>query len=574
MDLYKRVLGYLSPYKKEFIIASVFMVIISATSGGAALIIQPILDDIFMKKDSDMLAILPIGIIVIYLARGLGRYFASSIMQTIGQSAVRDLRNNLFDNLQKLSFSFYSKNKTGAIISRITNDVQMIQDAVSIVVYEIVRESLTMVALLCVVFYRDPYLAAISLLVIPFSGALIGRLGRSLRSIATESQARMADMNSMLVETFGGIRIVQAFGMEKYETERFAKANEKYFDTIKRTIRINELSSPLMEFIGAFGIAAIIYYGGSQVIAGKSSVGTFFSFITALFMLYQPISKLSRANNKIQQAMASAKRIFELIDTPKDITDKENAIEKKDFQKSIVFDHVSFSYEAENVLSDISLTINKGEVVALVGSSGAGKSTLVNLLPRFFDVTEGSIKIDGIDIRDMTVKSLRAKTGIVTQEIFLFADSIANNIAYGHTTIDKTKITDAARSAYADDFINELPEKYETTIGERGVKLSGGQRQRISIARAIMKNPELLILDEATSALDSESERMVQQALSNLMRERTVLVIAHRLSTIKHADKIVVIEKGRIIDTGRHDELLDKCTIYQKLCRLQFDIES
>ncbi|VAX21505.1 Efflux ABC transporter, permease/ATP-binding protein [hydrothermal vent metagenome] len=571
MNLYKRLLSYLKPYRGKFALASVCMLFVSASAGAAALIIQPILDDIFISKDEKMLNLLPVGVVAIYFVRGVGRYFASSIMQVIGQFAVRDIRDGLFVHLQKLSLKFYLSRQTGKLISRITNDVQVIQDAVSIVVYDLMRESLTMIVLLGVVFYRDWKLALVSILIIPFSAALIGRLGRSLRVISKESQERMADLTALLYETFAGIRVVQAFGMEGYEIERFKKANNRYFDTIRRTIRVNELSSPLLEFIGAFGIAAIIWYGGSRVIDGGTTVGAFFSFLTALFMLYAPIAKLSRSNNKVQQAMAAARRIFDLMDTTVDIKDKQNAVELSALNSGIEFRNVSFEYEpGTKVLDDVSLDIKRGSIVAFVGTSGAGKTTLVNLIPRFFDVSGGAILYDGIDLRDASIASLRKHIGIVTQEIFLFHDTIRANILYGSSKAGDGAVEKAAKRAFAHEFIMELPNQYETMTGERGVKLSGGQRQRISIARAIMKDPAILILDEATSALDTESEKMVQKAVTNLMTGRTTFVIAHRLSTILNADIIVTLDKGKIVETGRHKELLDRKGYYHRLFTLQF----
>ncbi|VAX19444.1 Efflux ABC transporter, permease/ATP-binding protein [hydrothermal vent metagenome] len=571
MNLYSRLLSYLKPYKTKFFLASACMILVSASSGAAAIIIQPILDEIFMKKDMAMLTILPAGVALIYLVRGFGRYYASSLMQVIGQQAVRDIRDKLFGHLQALSLRFYSSKQTGQLMSRITNDVQVIQDSVSIVVYDFLRESLTMIVLLGVVFYRDFELALVAALVIPFSGIFIGKLGRRLRVVSKESQEKMAELNSMLLENFTGIRVVQAFGMEEYEINKFKKGNQAYFETIKRMIKINELSSPLLEFIGAIGIAAIIWYGGGQVIEGKTTIGAFFSFLTALFMLYAPISKLSRVYNKIQQALAAAQRIFDLIDTPSLITDKPDAVALKPLERGVDIIGVTFEYDpGKPVLHDIDLHVDKGEALAFVGASGAGKTTLINLIPRFFEVGKGAILFDGHDIRDVTIKSLRGQIGIVTQEIFLFHDTIRNNIAYGHTEAKIEEVQRAAKAAYAHEFIMKMPEGYDTFIGERGIKLSGGQRQRISIARAIMKDPPVLILDEATSALDTESELMVQKAMSNLITGRTTFVIAHRLSTILNADKIVVLDKGKVIETGAHEELMNQNGYYRRLFELQY----
>jgi len=571
MNLYSRLLSYLKPYKTKFFLASACMILVSASSGAAAIIIQPILDEIFMKRDTDMLTILPAGVVLIYLVRGFGRYYASSLMQVIGQQAVRDIRDRLFGHLQALSLRFYSSKQTGQLMSRITNDVQVIQDSVSIVVYDFLRESLTMIVLLGVVFYRDFELALVATLVIPLSGVFIGKLGRRLRVVSKESQERMAELNSMLLENFTGIRVVQAFGMQEYEINKFKKGNQAYFETVKRMIKINELSSPLLEFIGAIGIAAIIWYGGGQVIEGNTTIGAFFSFLTALFMLYAPISKLSRVYNKVQQALAAAQRIFDLIDTPSLINDKTGAVALKPLERGIDIIGVTFEYDpGKPVLHDIDLHVDKGEALAFVGASGAGKTTLINLIPRFFEVASGAILFDGHDIRDVTVKSLRGQIGIVTQEIFLFHDTIRNNIAYGHTEADIEEVERAAKAAYAHEFIMQMPDGYDTLIGERGIKLSGGQRQRVSIARAIMKDPPVLILDEATSALDTESELMVQKAMSNLISGRTTFVIAHRLSTILNADKIVVLDKGKVIETGAHEELMSQNGYYRRLFELQY----
>ncbi|MDH5677913.1 MAG: ABC transporter ATP-binding protein/permease [Nitrospinota bacterium] len=567
----------MKPYWRRFAVASFFMLIVSITSGATAMIIQPVLDDIFLNKDETMLALLPVAVVLIYLARGVGRYLASSQMQVIGQLAIRDIRNGLFSHIQSLSLDFFSKRKTGQIISRITNDVYVIQDSVSIVVYDMVRETMTMLVLLGVVYYHNWRLATVALIIIPFSGLLIDRLGKRLRVVSRETQEAMADLNAMLVETFTGIRVVQAFGMESYEVEKFDRVNHTYFDKMRRTIKINELTSPLLEFIGAFGIAAIIWYGGTMVMEGKTTVGAFFSFIMALFMLYAPVAKLSRVYNKIQQALAAAARIFEIMDIQPTVRQAPNARLLPQLTQGIEFKNVSFRYDTDdetspgaNALNNINLHVEKGMVYALVGPSGAGKTTLVNLIPRFFDVTGGAILFDGQDIRDVTVASLREQTGIVTQDVFLFNDTIRNNIAYGQADAPQEAVETAARAAYAHDFIIKAPNGYDTIVGERGHKLSGGERQRLSIARAIMKNPAVLILDEATSALDTESELMVQKALENLMSHRTTFVIAHRLSTVLNADRIVVMDGGEVAEQGRHQELIDQDGLYKKLFELQF----
>ncbi|MEE8484919.1 MAG: ABC transporter ATP-binding protein, partial [Nitrospinota bacterium] len=450
------------------------------------------------------------------------------------------------------------------------NDIQLIQESISVVVYDIVREGFTAIVLLGVLFYRDAKLASIAVIVIPFSAMLIGRLGRTLRGKVKKTQERMAELTSLMLEALSGYRIVQAFGMQDYELKRFKKSNESFFHAMLKMIKISEIASPLMEFVGAFGIAAIIWYGGMQVIEGETTVGNFFSFMAALFMLFPVISRLSRVYNKIQQASAAASRVFEIIDLEPEISDAQNAKPVKRLHGEVRFDNVSFSYDTEPVLKDINLSVKAGSIIAIVGTSGAGKSTLVDLIPRFYDPTQGRILLDGTDIRGATLETLRGQTGIVTQEIFLFNDSIKNNIAYGKEETPMEKIVDAAKAAYAHEFISEMPQGYDSVIGERGVKLSGGQRQRISIARAILKDPAILILDEATSALDTESEIMVQKALANLMKNRTTFVIAHRLSTILHADRIIVLDGGRIVEEGRHETLMAGNGYYKKVHDMQF----
>ncbi|MDH5541613.1 MAG: lipid A export permease/ATP-binding protein MsbA [Nitrospinota bacterium] len=566
---YKRLLRYLKPYMGSFLFAAFCMLVVSSTSGGAAFIIQPLLDDIFIKKDREMLALMPAAIIAIYIARGVGRYIASSLMQKIGQMTVRDIRNNLYEHIQTLSLSFYKRHTTGRLVSRIVNDIQLIQDSISIVVYDLFRESFTVIVLIGVLLYRDAELTLFAVITLPFAGSLIARLGKRLRTISKSSQEQMANLTSLMQESFSGYRVVQAFGMQKYEIARFKKENEGYFALMLKTIRINELASPLLECIGAFGIAAIIWYGGMQVIEGKSTVGSFFSFLTALFMIFAPVSKLSRVYNKIQQAMAAAARVFEMLDTVPEIADAPGAKPVGRIREGVELRGVYFKYSEEPVLKNINLNVKAGTILAMVGMSGAGKSTLVDLVSRFYDPTEGAVLLDGHDLRDVTLESVRSQLGIVTQEIFLFNDTIRNNIAYGRDETLMEKVIEAAKAAYAHDFIMEFPDGYDTVIGERGSRLSGGQRQRISIARALMKDPAILILDEATSALDTESEIEVQKALNNLIKNRTTFVIAHRLSTILHADRIIVLDKGEIVQEGTHESLINVDGPYKKVFELQ-----
>ena len=572
MGIKKRLLSYTNPYWGRLIAGILLAIVVSAATGAAAWIVKPVMDDIFLSKDTTLLKILPIGFILIYTIKGLARYGQSYLMRSIGQKIITKIRNELYEHIQKMPLSFFHNTPSAILMSRITNDVTMLGHVSSQVVADFFRQSFTFFILLGLTFYREWKLAAIALVVFPFIGIFIVSIGRKLRVLSRKNQEKMADLNIILQETFTGNKIVKAFGMEEYENIRFMNENRKLYDiTMKETKRF-EMLSPMMELFGAVGTGVVIWYGGYQVISGATTPGTFFSFMTALIMLYDPIKKISTMNSVVQQSIAAAERVFEMLDTKIDITDNDGAIDIREFKDKIGFNDVWFQYNSNNgmVLKGINLTIIKGEVVALVGSSGAGKSTLVDMIPRFHDVTKGSINIDSYDIRDITLNSLRRQIGIVTQETILFNDTVKNNISYGRVDAGMAEIQKAAESAYAHDFIMEMPSGYDTVIGERGVKLSGGQRQRLSIARAILKNPAILILDEATSSLDTESEKMVQQALENLMKDRTTLVIAHRLSTVLNANRIVVIDDGRIVEIGRHDELLSHGGIYKKLYAMQF----
>ncbi len=570
MDLYRRLLEFVKPYWTRLAGAMVCMLFVSAATSGSAFLVKPVLDDVFFKKDLTMLKLIPLAIIALFMIKGLADYGQAYLMSYVGQRIIADLREKIYNHLQSLSLSFFTRNPTGMLMSRITNDVNMVQGAVTDAVTGLLKDFFTIIGLVAVVFYRDWRLAIVALVVFPVAVYPIVKFGRKLRSYSVRSQTAMGDISTILLETISGNRIVKAFNMEDYERKRFARENHRLFEISMKSVRVRAISHPLMEFLGGLGIAFIVFYGGYNVIKGAATPGTFFSFLAALLMLYEPVKRLSGVNNAVQQGLAAASRIFEVLDTVPEIRNKPMAKTLSSVSKGIEYQDVSFKYEEDWVLKNINLHIKTGEVVAFVGSSGGGKTTLVNLLPRFYDVSFGKVLIDGWDIRDVTVESLRGMIGIVTQQTILFNDTVRNNIAYGKINEPFEEIVKAAKAAYAHGFIQNLPNGYDTVIGEQGVKLSGGERQRISIARALLKNAPILILDEATSSLDSESEIEVQKALEFLMQSRTTLVIAHRLSTIRKADRIVVISDGAVIEEGTHEILLAKEGEYKKLYLLQF----
>jgi ATP-binding cassette, subfamily B, bacterial MsbA len=570
-SIYRRLLVYLRPYWwPHFTVAIVCMLVFSGTNGAMPFLVRHIFDDVFTSRDAAMLRILPGVIIATFLIRGIVGFGSTYLTEYVGQRIVADLRQALNDHMQHLSLSFFNRTPTGTIVSRITNDVALVRMALTDAVASVLKDASSLIILIAVAFYQDWVLALIAFVVFPASVLPIIRMSKRLRAFSKKGQVSMGNMTMLLQETIQGNRVVKAFGMESYENQRFAEENNRLFRLYMKGTRIRAFTNPMMEVLAAFGIAGVVWYGGYSVINGGRTQGAFLAFLTALFLLYDPFKGLAKTNTAVQQAMGAAERVMELLDTSSDVVERPDARPLDGIRRGIRFEGVSFRYDHELVLRDVDLEIPRGEVVALVGMSGGGKSTLADLIPRFYDVPQGRITIDGVDIRDYTLASVRAHIAIVTQHTFLFNDTVRNNIAYGDIATDMDAVVAAAHAAHAHDFIMALPEGYDTVIGELGVKLSGGQRQRLAIARALLKDAPILVLDEATSALDNESERLVQAALETLMRNRTTLVIAHRLSTVRRADRIVVMVRGQIVEQGTHDELLALNAEYRKLYNLQF----
>jgi subfamily B ATP-binding cassette protein MsbA len=563
---------YLKPYRFRLGAAFVCSALVAALSGAYAYLVKPVLDEIFINKNETLLLVLPLALFAVAVLKSAFSYGQNYLMNYVGNHIVTDIRQELFGRMVRLPVSYHDSNTSGRLVSRVINDVTLMANAIAGVLKDIFQQGLTFLAMLGVIFYQNWKLGSLSLIVIPLAGVTMVRMGKRLRALGKSGQEQMGDMASTLQETLSGIRMVKAYGREAAEAERFKNSNKAFLTTTMKAIQVSSLGSSHIEVIGVVGVAVIIWYGGSLVINGDMTPGAFFSFLAAMFMVFTPLRRLSGSNNTIQQALAAAERVFGVIDLVTEQETDRGQLVMPPIQRSVVYQDVTFIYEGQTVpaLSDVDLVIPAGQMVAVVGSSGSGKTTLANLLPRFYHPTAGAVLIDGVDIQSFTLASLRAQIGIVSQEVVLFDDTVLNNIAFGRQEATKADVMQAARLAYAHEFIERLPQGYATVVGEKGIKLSGGERQRLAIARAILRDPPLLILDEATSALDTESERVVQLALTNLMAHRTTLVIAHRLSTVQRADRIVVLDRGTIVETGTHDELLLRGGHYKRLHALQF----
>ena len=566
---------YVKKHYTKIFISIVCMVLVAAATAINAWLMQPVLDDIFIKKNKDLIIIIPIAILTIAFVKGIASYFQSVLMSFIGYKIVADLQRHMLTTLLKCDLSYFNKTNSGTLVSRFLADVGALSRGVHNVIINIVKDSLTFVFLLGVMFHHDPKLATITLLIFPIAIYPISRIGKRLRKISKNTQVGFGLLTKKLTESFQGIKTIKSFNAEKIETSKIDKEIENLFSLTLKSTKVNSISRPLMETLGGLAVALIVFVGGTQVISGDTTPGTFFSFLTALLMAYQPLKSLATLNATLQISMASAERIFEIIDQKPLIFEKnpnQDFMLKASCPYNLKIEKVNFKYDGSSnlILKNINLEIFKGEKVALVGHSGAGKTSLLNLIPRFFDVDKGQIFLGKVNIRNLSFKFLRDHFSIVSQDVILFDETIKTNIAYGKTNANLMEIKNACEKANCNEFIDSLPNKLNEYVGEKGVRLSGGQKQRVAIARAFLKNSPFLLLDEATSSLDSKSERKIQVSLGKLMKNKTSLVIAHRLSTILDADKIVLLHKGKVEAVGKHNFLLKNSKIYKNLYELQF----
>ncbi len=571
MTLYLRILSYIKPYMHRLIFAMFCTIMAAAGNLYIPWIIKDMIDEVLADKNGTMLNWIAAGIIAIFVVRGLFWYGQNYLMSYVGQSVIIDIRAAVFKKLQRLSVSFYDKNKTGTIMSYVTNDVNALQSAMVENTIEMITEGFILIGSVVAMIYLDWRLTLFTVCTFPVVLWFMEFFGKKIRKTGGRIQECTADITSVLQESVASARVIKSFVREDYEVDRFDVENRANFRANMKNAQLMATLTPVVELVAAIGVTMIIWYGGNNVINGTITAGSLVAFLTYAVNISNPIKRLTRVIGNIQKALAAAQRVFMIIDMPEEIAESRDAKQLPEVSGKVEFQNVSFAYDDKgNVITDLSFSVKPGEVIAIVGPSGAGKSTIANLLPRFYDVNKGDIKIDGHSVREVTLDSLREQVGIVPQETMLFNGSVYNNILYGRLDATKEEIEAAAKAANAHDFIMQLTDGYETKLGDRGVNLSGGQRQRIAIARAILKNPRILILDEATSALDTESERVVQEALDRLMVGRTSFVIAHRLSTVKNADKILVLEKGNLVESGTHDELLALDGLYAHLYKIQY----
>jgi subfamily B ATP-binding cassette protein MsbA len=601
MKEYIRLIKFVMPHIWVLVFATLCMIGTSAFSGVSISMIIPLIDNVITGKKMvvpagvavpgqvrsvidfinsmspmEILNWMTILVMIFWLFRNLFEYFQTYLMSDVSQRVIRDVKNTIYDKLLSLPMDFYSKNPTGKLMSRITNDAAVIRDCISTGLTDMLYQPIQLIVYIGLVFTVKAYfsiswgLIFISMILFPLVIYPVVKIGKRLKSISRQSQESMSDITTTLHETISGIRMVKAFSMERRESERFKNQNQQFYRLAMKSVKRVSVVSPITEFAGMFCIAVILWVAGKEIVSGALSAGAFVTFLASILSLMKPVKRLTNVYSINQQALAAASRIFEVLDTKDTVVEKTGAGEMPKFKNSVKFNNISFGYDEKTVLKDINLEIRAGEIAAFVGPSGVGKTTLVNLLPRFYDVTNGALTIDGVDIRDYTLKSLRSQISIVTQETILFNETVAYNISYGNNNPDMKDITRAAEIANAHSFIMKMPQGYETIVGERGFRLSGGEKQRLSIARAVFKNSPILILDEATSQLDTESEVLVQEAIDRMMKGRTVFAIAHRLSTIKHATRIYVLDAGHIVDTGAHDTLIQKEGLYKRLYDMQF----